>query len=78
MLSQNFKFLWKFEVLTDALDSFVKFVLQQEDFQLSDVKFNDHNTLDAFGINSNVSYNVDYNIEVIPSLFEDQISTDNF
>ena len=55
-----------------------KCFLQQEDFQQSDVKFDDHNTLDAFGINSDVSYNVDYNTEAIPSLFEDQIAADNF
>ena len=73
----------------DALDSFskddslsyvdfAKSVLQQEDFQQLDVKFDHHNTLDAFGINSDVSYNADYNTEAIPSLFEDQIATDNF
>ena len=61
-----------------ALDSFAKFVLQQEDFQQSDVKFDDHNTLDAFGINLDVCYNDDYNTEAIPSLFEDQIAADNF
>ena len=31
-----------------------------------------------FGINSNVSYNADYNTEAIPSLFKDQIAADNF
>ena len=55
-----------------------KSILQQEDFQQSDFKFDDHNALGAFGINSDVSYNGDYNIEAIPSLFEDQIATDNF
>ena len=58
--------------------AFSNSVLQEEDFQQSNVKFDDHNTLDAFGINSNVSYNVDYNTEAIPSLFEDHISIDNF
>ena len=70
----------------DALDSIskddslssTKFVLQQEDFQQLDVKFDDHNTLDAFGINLDVSYNDDYNTEAIPSLFEDQIAIHNF
>ena len=57
---------------------FAKSVLQQEDFQQSDVKFDDHNTLDAFGINSNVSYKADYNTKAIPSLFEDHIVADNF
>ena len=34
--------------------------------------------MDAFGINSDVSYNADYNTEAIPSLFEDQIAIHNF
>ena len=58
--------------------AFTNSILQQEDFQQLDVKFDDHNTLDAFGINSDVSYNADYNTEAIPSLFEDQIAADNF
>ena len=58
--------------------AFAKSVLQQEDFQQSDIKFDDNNTSDAFGINSNVSYNDDYNTEAIPSLFEYQIAIDNF
>ena len=48
---------------TDSLsyEAFAKFVLQQEDFQQSGIEFDDNNTLDAFGINSNVSYNGGYN-----------------
>ena len=68
----------------DALDSFSKddslsYVAFAKSFlQQEDVKFDYHNTLDAFGINSDVSYNADYNIEAIPSLFEYQIVADNF
>ena len=36
------------------------FVLQQEDFKNYDIKIDNHDILDAFGINPNVSYSDDY------------------
>jgi hypothetical protein len=55
-----------------------KSILQQEDFQQSDIEVDDNNTLDAFGINPNVSYSDDYDTKTVPSLFEDHITDDNF
>jgi len=55
-----------------------KYVLQQQDFQQLDIEVDDNDTLDTSHINPNVSYNDDYNTEVVPSLFEDHITNDNF
>jgi hypothetical protein len=53
-------------------------ILQQEDFQQSYFEVDDNNTLDAFGINPNVSYSDDYDTKAVPSLFEYHITNDNF
>jgi hypothetical protein len=52
------------------------FVLQQEDFQQSDIEVDNNDTLDAFGINPNVSNSSDYDTEVVPNMFEDHIVDD--
>ena len=52
--------------------------LQQEDFQNFDIEINNHDILDPFGINQNVSYYDDYDTEAISSWFEDHINHDNF
>jgi hypothetical protein len=48
-------------------------VLQHEDFQNYDI---DNEALDAFGINPNVFNSGDYDIEVVPNIFEDYIVDD--
>jgi hypothetical protein len=52
-------------------------VLQQEDFQQSDIEIDNNDTLDAFGINPNVSNSSDYDTKVVPNLFEGYIVDDN-
>jgi hypothetical protein len=53
------------------------YVLPQEDFQQSDIEVDNNDTLDAFGINPNVSNSSDYDTEVVPNLFEGYIVDDN-
>jgi hypothetical protein len=53
-----------------------KSVLQQEYFQHSDLEIHNNDTLDAFGINLNVSNSSDYDTNVVPNLFEDQLLTE--
>jgi hypothetical protein len=57
--------------------SFSNYVLQQEDFQHSNIEIDNNDTLDAFGINPNVSNSRDYGTEVVPDMFEGYIVDDN-
>jgi hypothetical protein len=53
------------------------FVLQQEDFQNSDIEADDNDTLDAFVIYPNVSSSSNYDTIVVPNLFESHIVDDS-
>jgi hypothetical protein len=53
-----------------------KYVLEQEYFQHSDLEIHNNDTLDAFGINLNISNSSDYDTNVVPNLFEDQLLTE--
>ena len=52
-------------------------VLDQEDFQQSDIEIDNNDTLDAFGINPNVSNSSDCDTETLPNMFKGYIVDDN-
>jgi hypothetical protein len=55
-----------------------KSILEKEDLQQTDFEVDDNNTLNAFGINPIFSYSDNYDTKIVPSLFEDHITDDNF